>query len=212
MRARTSFPSVRLVGVLLALAVSVAAGAAGAADPDPSEVYVRSISYGGSGCPQGSVGQSFSADRKTFTLIFDSFSAVTGPGVPIRESRKSCQINLNLHLPQGWSYTIVPLDYRGFVGAGPGVVAEQKSIYYFQGEVTQASAGSRFSGPIARDFGVSDTVAVNSEMWAPCGRIVPLNINAQVRLSSNTLTSAQITTDSIDGKVKFVFGFQWKHC
>jgi uncharacterized protein DUF4360 len=212
MRGRTLLPSGLGVGVLLALAVSVAAGAVGAAGPDPREVYVESITYGGTGCPQGTVGQSISDDRTVFTLIFDSFVATLGPGIKLTESRKNCQINLNLHWPNGWSFTLVPLDFRGFVGAGPGVVAEQKSIYYFQGEIAQTSASSRFSGPIARDFGVSDTVAVNSEMWAPCGRIVPLNINAQVRLSGNPLTPAQITTDSIDGKFKLIFGFQWKHC
>jgi hypothetical protein len=33
--------------------------------PDPSEVYINSIVYGGSGCPQGSLGSFISADRQT---------------------------------------------------------------------------------------------------------------------------------------------------
>jgi hypothetical protein len=33
--------------------------------PDASEVYINSIVYGGSGCPQGSLGSFISADRQT---------------------------------------------------------------------------------------------------------------------------------------------------
>jgi hypothetical protein len=63
------------------------------ARPDPSQVYFRGITYGGSGCPQGSVGVSFSGDRTTFTAIFDSFVAssvrnhyVTIPNALFRDS------------------------------------------------------------------------------------------------------------------------------
>jgi hypothetical protein len=33
--------------------------------PNTSEVYINSIVYGGSGCPQGSLGSFISADRQT---------------------------------------------------------------------------------------------------------------------------------------------------
>ncbi|KAF3931039.1 hypothetical protein ABW20_dc0103947 [Dactylellina cionopaga] len=41
-----------------------------------------------------------SADRKTFTLIFDNYVAALGPGVSITESRKNCQLNIDIHYPQ----------------------------------------------------------------------------------------------------------------
>src|SRR5690606_5732798 len=88
--------------------------------PNPREVYVHSISYGGSGCPQGSVGSSFSNDRKSFTLIFDSFVAYSGAGVPITEARKNCQLNINLRLPNGFSYSVASFDYRGYVSLPRG--------------------------------------------------------------------------------------------
>jgi hypothetical protein len=92
---------------LVATAVLGNTTSVSAAGPNPSQVYVQSISYGGSGCPQGTVGQSISDDRTTFTLIYDQYIASTGPGVPITESRKNCQLNVNLHVPQGWTFTIV---------------------------------------------------------------------------------------------------------
>ncbi|MGH9224732.1 MAG: DUF4360 domain-containing protein [Acidimicrobiales bacterium] len=74
------------------------------AAPDPDAFYVETLGYAGTGCPQGSVGQSFSDDRTTFTMIFDVFVASTGPGVPVSESRKDCQVDLSLHVPPGMAW------------------------------------------------------------------------------------------------------------
>ena len=195
---------------LAVLAAVVLPSTASAQSPDPSEVYVQSISYGGSGCPQGSVGSSFANDRKSFTLIFDSFVASTGPNIPVTEGRKNCQINVNLHIPQGFSFSIGTADYRGYVSLPAGVTGEQKSTYYFQGETTQASAAARFVGPVSKDYLSRDTLGLVA--WMPCSRTVPVNINSQVRLTGPTTAQAQITTDSIDGKTFHVFGFQYRQC
>lgn len=182
------------------------------AAPNPSEVYVQSISYGGSGCPQGSIGTSLSNDRSTFTLIFDQFVAASGPGVSVTESRKNCQININMRVPNGWTYTISTIDYRGYVQIPAGYTAEQKSVYYFQGQTMQASGATQFRGPATKDYLVRDTVPLNSLVWMPCSRVVPLNVNAQIRLIGPAGQNAQITTDSIDGKIKHVIGLQWRPC
>ena len=197
---------------ILVAGLALAPAAAQAQDPNPNEVYVQSITYGGTGCPTGSIGNSFSNDRKTFTLIFDSFIASSGPGVPVTENRKNCQINVNLHLPQGFSYSVANYDYRGYVGLPAGVQAEQKSTYFFQGDTKQASGGSRFTGPVNKDYLVRDTLGLAALVWSPCGRTVPLSINAQVRITGNTSQAAQITTDSIDGKVRHILGLQFFPC
>jgi len=181
--------------------------------PNPSQVYVQSITYGGSGCPQGSVATSFSDDRTTFTMIFDSFIASVGPGVPNTESRKNCQINVNLHIPQGWSFSIASADYRGYVQLPAGMSATQKSIYYFQGEVAQVSADCNFSGPVSKDYLVHDQIPLMSLVWSNCNAVRPMNINSQVRINGGRPgSSGQITTDSLDGKIRHILGFQWKRC
>jgi len=182
--------------------------------PDPSQVYVQSITYGGSGCPQGSVATSISDDAQTFTLIFDQFIASVGPKVPLTESRKNCQLNINLHIPSGWQYSIATADYRGFVQLDPKLVATQKSIYYFQGEVAQVSAGTDFTGPANKDYLVHDEIPFESTVWSPCGVIRPINANTQIRIDTtkNPNGSGQMTTDSIDGKVTHKLGFTWMKC
>jgi hypothetical protein len=59
---------------------------------------------------------------------------------------------------------------------------------------------------------VHDQIAVSSTVWSPCGATLPGNVNAQVRLTGDLTKAAQITVDSVDGKVEQIFGFQWKRC
>jgi len=202
--------------ILSALAYFATANPIGQLDttgPNPADVYVQSITYGGSGCPQGTVATSFSDDRETFTMIFDEFIASVGPGVPITEGRKNCQINVNLHIPQGWSFSIATADYRGYVELPAGMTATQESIYYFQGEVAQVSANCNFVGPVSKDYLVHDEIPLTSVVWSSCNVVRPVNANTQVRIvGGKPGTSGQITTDSIDGKVTHILGFQWMKC
>ena len=112
------------VSALIASALAAAPG------PNPSQTYIAGLTYGGTGCPPGTVASSFSPDRTTFTMIFDSFIASSGPGVPVTDSRKNCQINVDMRYPSGWSYSIVSVDYRGYASLPAGVSATQKATYY----------------------------------------------------------------------------------
>jgi len=46
-------------------------------------------------------------------MLFDSFVASVGAGIPITESRKNCQINVKMHVPNGWQFSVMTVDYRG---------------------------------------------------------------------------------------------------
>lgn len=68
-----------------------------------------------------------------FTLIFDKYVAQIGPGIATTESRKFCQVNLQLHYPQGFQYSILKTIYRGFAQLDAGVTGAQEATYYFSG-------------------------------------------------------------------------------
>ncbi|KAI5790591.1 secreted protein [Peziza echinospora] len=181
---------------------------------DPAEVYIQSISYGGTGCPQGSVGTSLSNDRHTFTLIFDVYVATVGPGIAVAEGRKNCQINVNLHYPGGFQYSLFTADYRGFVELDAKVTGLQKATYYFAGSSAQASTETTFTGPISKDYLIHDEIPFSSTVWSPCGAVEALNINSQIRLdnTANKTANGYLTSDSIDGHVTFIVGVQWQAC
>lgn len=199
------------------LAVTIAAPAAtttaAAAGPNPTEVYINGISYGGTGCPQGTVGQFISADRQTFTLIFDAYVASIGPGIPATQTRLNCQLNIDLQYPSGFQYSILGTQFRGYAGLDKGVTGIQSANYYFSGSPTQVSTSTTFKGPTSGDYEISDTIPFTSTIFSPCGAALPLNINSQVRLTSSIAgATGLMTDDSIDGKITFVVGVQWQKC
>ena len=191
-------------------AATIELGLSGA--PDKSKTYIEAITYGGSGCNQGSVSSSVSEDLTTFTLIFDQFIAETGASKSIRASRKNCQINIDLRYPQGWSYSIVSVDYRGFVSLPKGTTAEHSAIYYFSGETAQTKSSTNFKGPYESDYLVSQKVATSSLVWSPCGQVIQGNVNAAISISGDRTKDALMTVDSVDGKVEQIYGVQWRKC
>ena len=107
--------------------------------PDPGQVTINKVSYAGTGCPAGTVAEMLSDDLKAFTLLFDSYVAEGGPGIPLSAGRKNCQIAVDMRVPQGWSYTIVQVDYRGFAQIDRGATGTQKTSYYFAGQPKTAA-------------------------------------------------------------------------
>lgn len=197
------------IGAVLAL--SVFAGEA-SAQVNPAEAYIKSLSYDGSGCPAGTIGQSISSDRQTFTLIFDQYVATLGPSIPVTENRKNCHVNINLHVPNGFQYAVTSVQYRGYVQLSAGATATQSSTFHFASFTKQATSSNAFAGPVSKDYLVNEDMPLTSVVWSPCGRQVPLNINAQIRLSGGGTSNGQMTTDSMDGKVKHILGIQYREC
>lgn len=205
----------KLTVLLHAAVVTVATLAAtAAAAQTPAYARIRSISYAGSGCPAGTVAENMAPDLRAFTLLFDSYVAEAGPGIPLSASRKNCQVLIDMDFPQGWSYTIFTVDYRGFMSLDRNVVGTQKSTYYFQGSSAQAPLQSNFTGPRSGDYQIRDTLGLNAVVWSPCGQQRALNINTQVRVDNarNRAGSGLMTLDSIDGALRHIYGISWRRC
>ena len=178
----------------------------------PSELTINSMSHGGTGCPQGTVGNLISDDRKAFTLIYDQFIAEVGPGVSLRERRKSCQLTIDFDYPEGWTYTLIDLDSRGFAYLEDPVSALQKTTYYFMGETNDIAFQTEFDGPFEENYHYTDSMLIDA-IWAPCGERKPLNVKSEIRLSTtNRKAAGLMTVDSTDGSLSHRFGLRWKRC
>ncbi|KAJ3316478.1 hypothetical protein HDV06_003608 [Boothiomyces sp. JEL0866] len=140
------------------------------------------------------------------------FVASSGPGTKITDSRKNCQINLNLSYPQGFSYSIFSVEYRGYVQIPAGVTATQEATYYISGQQQQVSSKTVFNTATDQDYENTDKIDVAALVWSPCGAVLPGNINTQVRLTGDLSKPAQITVDSVDGTVQQIYGIQWRTC
>lgn len=108
-----------------------------AASPNPNDIYIKSFTYAGSGCSAGSVANATDATKQVLTLLYDNYIASTGPGTTASDRRKNCQINLDIHYPNGWQYSLFSADYRGYAALDKGVTGEQVATYYFSGQQAQ---------------------------------------------------------------------------
>ena len=202
----------RKVGIaVVAGFVSLTSFSAFAQGPDPSQVYVNNFTYAGSGCPSGTVASDISEDAQAFTLLFDRYIAEAGPGIARSENRKNCNVLLNLHVPAGWSFTIMSVDYRGFAQLDSGTIGEEVSEYYFQGQRGPAFSTS-LRGPYNDDYVVSDDIPIQDMVWSQCGVNRALNIKTQVRVNASYNRRALMTLDSIDGEFRQIYHMQWRRC
>jgi hypothetical protein len=186
---------------------------------DKSKVYIEGIdgiTYAGSGCKAGSVAISMNDPKTVVTLAFDSYMASIGPTAVFTDKRKNCNLNIKLHYPPGYQYTLYQLDYTGHADLDKDVKATQRSTYWFAGEQPRATLQTSWVGKFSDNFSLRDTLVNKSWVWSPCGASTTLNINTEVFLdnSKNPKGSGLITTDVIDGKVVslFGFGFQFRPC
>lgn len=181
------------------------------AQTPPSDVYIRGISYGGNGCPQGTVGQLLAANKKSFTLTFDEYIAEWGPGVSKRDARRFCQVTLDVHVPQGWQFSVFDFDYRGYAYLERGITGTQKSTYYWDRNY-EGTFSTQLRGNYDNNFTISDQIATPSLVWSPCGSTKLLNIKSEIRLSGHPRRAGFMTVDSLDAKVKQLYGLRWKRC
>jgi hypothetical protein len=169
----------------------------------------------GSGCPQGTTAVAVSEDNTAFTVTYSAYLAQVGGNSDPTAFRKNCQLNLVVHVPQGFTYAIASADYRGFASLQPGASGAQKASYYFQGSSNTASKNHPFSGPYDDNWQANDTTDIAQLVWAPCGVQRNFNINTELRVSAGTSAPGAVsfmTMDSTDGDISTVYHMAWEHC
>ena len=181
----------------------------------PQDVYIKNIAYNGSGCPIGSVAENLSSDKQAFTLTFAEYIAEAGPGLSLRDGRKNCQITLDLHVPQGWQYSVGTFDYRGFVVLDRGMQAKHTTSYYFQGQGRTGRFQNTMNGAMDEVFQFRQRVGLESFVWSSCNAERALNINTAIsvrRKGGSRRAEGIIGTDSADGSIQQIWGIRWRRC
>lgn len=185
--------------------------------PPPDDSFVIDIvTVNGSGCPPGSAAVAVAPDNTAFTVTYSTYLAQVGVGSKPTDFRKNCQLNVLVHVPQGFTYGIARADYRGFASLAAGASAIQRSSYYFQGTPNTDIRTHNFAGAMEDNWQTSDETDVSSMEMHPCGAMRTLNINTELRVNAGTSNPANTTSflamDSTDGAINTVYHFHWKHC
>ena len=91
----------------------LAASAANAQVP-VNQVQLGTPSYMGTGCPLGTVSATLSPDAQSLSIMFGSFQAIAGGSSGLTVDRKACNIAIPVHVPQGFTVSVLKIDYRGY--------------------------------------------------------------------------------------------------
>lgn len=89
-------------------------------DPPSGKITITVATVNGSGCRPGSAAVAIAPDNTAFTVTYSEYLAQAGAGSKPTDSRKNCQIALNVHVPQGFTYAIARADYRGYASLARG--------------------------------------------------------------------------------------------
>ncbi|WP_019067055.1 DUF4360 domain-containing protein [Streptomyces hokutonensis] len=205
------------VAALLATALPSAQHSSSPAfdDPPPDKIVINVATVNGSGCPQGTTAVAVSEDNTAFTVTYSAYLAQVGGNSDPTAFRKNCQLNLVVHVPQGFTYAIASVDYRGFASLQRGASGAQKASYYFQGSSSTASKNHPFNGPYDDNWQATDSTDWAQLVWAPCGVQRNFNINTELRVAAGTSSSSAVsfmTMDSTDGDISTVYHMAWKEC
>jgi len=188
-------------------------------------ITMQRPSYGGSGCPQGSVIATLSPAKTTISLIFQTFLLEAGAGAD-RQTRKNCDIRLPFRVPDGIRATVVALDYRGYNYLPQGGQAKYQARYYFEAEGLPGRRGGMTIRNLTLHGPEDDTYFLSSELrqrrhWSKCGQDFVLHIGNDVHLKTNSrMEPALSTIDSLDAVGREVrpadttvkYHMVWKTC
>ena len=183
--------------------------------PPEGEITIDVATVNGSGCPKDTAAVALSEDKTAFTVTYSEYLAVVGPDSSPTDSRKNCQLNLRVNVPQGFTYGIASADYRGYANLADGATAMEQATYYFQGMEETDSSHERFSGPMDDNWQVTDETEVGAIVYKPCGEQRNFNINTELRVdaaASKADETSYITMDSTDGDIRTTYRFAWKEC
>lgn len=185
-------------------------------NPPPDKIVIEIATVNGSGCPAGTAAVAVSPDNTAFTVTYSDYLAQVGVGAKPTDFRKNCQLNLVVHVPQGFTYAIASADYRGYAHLESGAKGTQKASYYFQGSSVTTPSSHSFNGSYSDNWQATDRVDLASLVWAPCGELRNFNINTELRVNAGSSdpakTTSFMTMDSTDGDINTIYHLAWKEC
>jgi len=169
-------------------------------------------SYGGTGCPAGSASVSLSPDQNEISILFDQFVAEAGGSTRRSVDRKACELSVPLHIPQGYSATVIQTDFRGFNLVSRGGMNRLNTEYFWAGS-RGPSYSNLYTGPQNDDYFATNGVVASGVVWTPCGMSTNLRIRATIMTQTNRqMEQSMMTVDSADITGGLIYHIQWMRC
>lgn len=170
-------------------------------------------SHAGTGCPIGSVAAVLSPDSTKLSLLFDQYVVEAGNSSLSGKlsDRKGCTVAVPVTIPNGWSVSIMRVDYRGYYNIPVGGRGRFDTEYFFAG-MRSPKLVENFR-PGEDSYTLTDNVAIRGQVYSRCGAKENLRISTSLSVNSNRRgDDAQATLDSIDVDSEVIFHLAWRRC
>lgn len=192
---------------LILLASAILLSASAFAD----DISLGTPGYGGTGCPVGTVSATLSPDAKSLSLLFDQYQVAVGGTTGKSFDRKSCNIAIPVHVPQGLSVSILKIDFRGFNHLPQAATSQFNVEYFFAG--TRGPVFQKvFRGALDEDYLINNELTVQAIVWSGCGADVNLRTNSSMRVNTVANKEAMASIDSEDVRGGIIYRLQWRPC
>ena len=195
--------------ILAIAALLVGSSFAGLAQAD--DIALGEPGYGGTGCPDGSASVTLSPDAKSLSILFDEYFVEAGGQTNKSLDRKSCNIAIPVHVPQGLSISILTIDYRGYNSLPTGAKSTFAVEYFFAGQ-KGPTFSKTFNGELDKDYLITNKLQASALVWSACGADVNLRTNSSIRVQTKQNKEALATVDSEDINAAIKYQLQWKQC
>ena len=187
---------------------------AAAQTPAAPSVGMKSISFSGTGCSVDNADAQISPDGQALTVFFSEFTVSSdGSQKSTVVSRKYCDLDISLSAPQGWSYSVLGVDYRGYASLNKKSTVALSTLYKTDARPWKSVKPTYYRGPLTDEYLESRALPIETASWSPCvtkNRFVKLR--TIVDLWSAPKNADLFTVDSIDGELSQKFSIQWRQC
>lgn len=189
--------------ILSMIGILSATTALAQAAPRADKLKILDISYNGNGCPSGSVSTNISDDNLALTVLFDDF-VVDSEDATQGISGRTCNVDLKMKMPRGWSFSIFNVDYRGFADLDEGVTGVHGARYKISGSGMTPLGIETFNGPISDDYERRVEIPVRNLDWSGCGQQKMLRIATRIAVDTRSagVSEEKITCNSVRNKRK----------
>jgi len=165
---------------------------------------------GGNGCPKNSSSIKLNNNKDEIHIRFSDFYVVADEQRSI--DRKSCNMAIPLHIPEGYSVAVVEANYHGFLSIPENSSLDLNTEYFFVGEES-AKQSRQVIGEAFGDFQLTDAVLMENEVWSKCGEDTIMRINTSMLLKNRNKNELAIAViDSADINSGIIYQIKTRKC
>ncbi|KAK3319400.1 hypothetical protein B0H66DRAFT_475892 [Apodospora peruviana] len=147
----------------------------------PKSLRVIGASVLGSGCPYGSAEVKADSSNTIFDIRLSEYVVESGPNTQAADWRKNCKLTLNLQYDEGYQFTTLSTDMRGYAIIPSGVQGHCSNTVDFTGQRGEASYDLTLQGGEG-PFSLSSRA--DAQIWSACGGgTAIMNMNTQCWIS-----------------------------